>query len=501
MQQPRTIGIALLALSLWAACGEPTLTLSESSKTVTAGDAPVTFTATLSGAEGDVTWALSGPGSISATTGASTEYTPPEAVASATSATLTATSGSLSASVAITINPRIITVSGKVVNLGIVPLGSQVVRIAGHENEVTSGDGNFTITDVTTPYDVVVMDTNERQVTVFKGLSRADPTLMVPFGNLEGPKSATLTGILSGPAAFPEPPNHRTRVGVGSASTFRLDSRLANETTGAYSLTPSWDGPDNTTVSIYALQWQYDPVTNLPVDYKLSGSKVNVTVANEGSFIDQDFTMTTVSDTTLSGNVSVPAGYVNIYNNLHFSPGPGVYLDLATHDNPPANFSYTTPSLGGSMLLMAVAEKASAAQSVAWKRGLAPNATGVSVTVPTAPEIILPASSAPGVNTTTTFSWQPYAGGVHLALFSPDVAGQPSYAVVTSATSTTLPDVSGTGLELPPGAGYQWGVFGWSPFASVNQAAGSHGWYPIPFLFQGDGAYAVAEMRTFTTAP
>src|SRR5262245_42463945 len=111
MQRTHILGISLLALGMLAACGgSPSLTVSESSKTVIAGDGATTFTAALSTSErpGDVAtidWVLTGPGSISKTTGTSTDYTPPATIASSTTATLTATSGSLSASVAITINP------------------------------------------------------------------------------------------------------------------------------------------------------------------------------------------------------------------------------------------------------------------------------------------------------------------------------------------------------------------------------------------------------------
>lgn len=73
--------------------GNPSLSVSPTSRRVVAGGSPVNFTSTLVDATGTVSWALSGPGSIDPTTGSSTSYTPPASVGAATTATLTATYG------------------------------------------------------------------------------------------------------------------------------------------------------------------------------------------------------------------------------------------------------------------------------------------------------------------------------------------------------------------------------------------------------------------------
>ncbi|MDQ3398995.1 MAG: Ig-like domain-containing protein, partial [Deinococcota bacterium] len=67
----------------------------------------VSFTATMVGAQGTVTWTLSGPGSVTPESGISTSYTPPASVDASQTATLTAALAdpALSAEVTITINP------------------------------------------------------------------------------------------------------------------------------------------------------------------------------------------------------------------------------------------------------------------------------------------------------------------------------------------------------------------------------------------------------------
>lgn len=84
------------------------MTLSAASATAIASGAPVTLTASLNGA-GTVNWALAAgsPGTLSATSGASVNYTPPAAagVNAPTPVLISATSGSLSKTVTLTLLP------------------------------------------------------------------------------------------------------------------------------------------------------------------------------------------------------------------------------------------------------------------------------------------------------------------------------------------------------------------------------------------------------------
>jgi hypothetical protein len=82
-----------------------TVTVTPSSATVTAGDQPMVFTATVSNPEAIVTWSLAGDGSLSVSAGPAVTYTPPASVTAVETATLTATLAGASAPVIITINP------------------------------------------------------------------------------------------------------------------------------------------------------------------------------------------------------------------------------------------------------------------------------------------------------------------------------------------------------------------------------------------------------------
>lgn len=98
----RTAFAVLLSVlgSVWAlGCGSngasgPVVSVSPATLSVTTGDGATTFAAVLSnGAVDPVTWVLTGPGTISATTGDQTSYQPPPLGAAGGTATLRATAG------------------------------------------------------------------------------------------------------------------------------------------------------------------------------------------------------------------------------------------------------------------------------------------------------------------------------------------------------------------------------------------------------------------------
>src|SRR5215472_3550718 len=178
---------SLAFLSLAAACGggsgndggggkTPSLSVSPPSATLIAGAAPVNFTATFTNTTGTAIWALTGPGSIhiDASNPNSVSYTPPATVVSSTSATLGATSGTLTAS-----PPPTITVAGKVTDQAKQALSGAIVVI-GAQHATTDASGAFSIGGVTAPYDAaVIVPVGARNTAiVYKGLTRADPTLL-----------------------------------------------------------------------------------------------------------------------------------------------------------------------------------------------------------------------------------------------------------------------------------------------------------------------------------
>lgn len=85
----------------------PSLSITPTTATLTAGDSALTFKAALEHASGEVKWALEPAlGSLSAPTGLEVAYTPPASVAARTEVKLMASVGNLSATAIVTLEPR-----------------------------------------------------------------------------------------------------------------------------------------------------------------------------------------------------------------------------------------------------------------------------------------------------------------------------------------------------------------------------------------------------------
>ena len=97
--------------------GTASLTVAPEAQRVLAGTGGITLRATLVGDTTPMAWALSGPGTIGATSGPETTYTPPSSVDAETLAAVTASAGTgLSAAVQITVAPAAgMDVTGRVV--------------------------------------------------------------------------------------------------------------------------------------------------------------------------------------------------------------------------------------------------------------------------------------------------------------------------------------------------------------------------------------------------
>jgi len=454
----------------------------------------------------ELRWRTTGASSVAIEPGIGA-VTPPDSgsvrtfVAATTTFTLTATNaaGSVTQDAVVTAASVVtITVTGTVVSLYSEPLPNTPVIISGLPPTTTDASGTFTISGVSTPYDATVVAAADKRTIIYKGLTRPDPTLTsVDLTSILPPYSAVVTGTVSGGTGFPQPANHTTRVAFVSEQGSGGD--IASGTTGAYNLTGRWGEQTTVAGTIHALQWEVS--SNLPVTYKGYGSKDAVTLADGGSFPGQNVTLTSVPTVTLTGNVTVSSGYMLMGKVVAIVwgrfGGISVVSDLAST----GAFTYATPDISGTTVLFRAIATSAMGNSTIWRVGLAPDASGVNVTIPAAPSLSLPVNAATNVDTLTVFSWTAFAQGVHLAFFD-GPAGEPDYYVLTQSASSTIPNLNAIGLGLPSSTAYQWSVSGIAPLVSVDEAAGPGGFYPIQTENPSrDGSLAVSTSRSFTTKP
>ena len=397
----------------------------------------------------------------------------------------------------------VITVTGKVVGQNGQAVASVPVVVPGKASTNTDGSGNFSIANVTTPYDISLVNASSKSAIVYKGLTRTDPTLLF-FGSFPGTaRTGSISGKISGGEFTPnQPATDVTNVAFASAATNGYASTAANGTFGAINL--SWYGPTATTGSLYAIQFTAG-AGGLPVasGYKGYGVRSGIAV-NDGSTLTNQFdTLQSVTTSQFTGTVTVPSGYTLAGKAVYANVAPSAVIFLFSESNAITNLSYYTPGIPGATLLLgAEATKTGGGTAITWRNGLAIGATGVSVSIVTPPELSLPVNAATGVDTTVTFTWTAMTGGAHLVLFL-GAGSNPAYYVVTTGTSTTIPNMKPFGLGLPSASAYTWQIYGFGPFSSVDAAAGSAGFITgvsVP-LASGDAFFGISASRTFTTAP
>lgn len=399
----------------------------------------------------------------------------------------------------------VISISGKVLGQNNQGVAGVPVFVTGKPSTNTDANGNFTFASVTIPYDITVITAASKLALVYKGLSRTDPTLVFLGLSAGTSRSATVAGKISGGAFTPnQPADHVTRVVYASQEGSGSTTTAIDGTFGPQSV--SWGGPATTTGSIYALQFQTSGGLPVAAGYKGYGVKNGVVLTDGNPLINQLDTLQTIATAQLTGTVTTAAGYTIYAKVMSLKISNFASLQIFSDPTTTGTLSYYTPNIAGTTMVFAVGARVGASgtsESVLFKPGIAAGTSGLAITLPASPEPSLPIAGATGIDTTVTFSWTAYAGGVHLVLFDGGV-GDPSYYILTAGTSTAIPNLQPSGLGLPLNKPYTWRVYGFAPFTNIDNAAGSGGFLgPLanPAATTADTYIAISAARAFQTKP
>jgi Carboxypeptidase regulatory-like domain len=395
--------------------------------------------------------------------------------------------------------PTTVTVSGTVVDeQGILAPNETVIISSGtfSKSVVSDANGAFSVANVMPPYNATVLDSGGKTAIEYQGLTRPDPTLTTLIF-LTTNRSATIAGQFSG-GNYPETAGYSTEFIFSSPQVPNSVEEVDYLAAGTYSPNPiSWVGPTTTTGTLYALQ--IHSASGLPIDYPGYGTLSGVLLQDTGSVASQNVALAGVATGTLSGSVTLPAGYTVQSKSVALQVAPGVLLSVIGSDNSTStSFTYTMPSIANTSLTILISSESALSEvSVVKKTSLAASTSGVALTSPAAPSLSLPVDTATGVTVTTPFTWTQSAG---VTVFVSSTSGSgPSFAVITAATTTTLPDLSTAGLPLPASTAYSWQLITAGPATSIDGLAAAGGL--LKALTSTDGYYTGTVERTFTTAP
>jgi len=374
-----------------------------------------------------------------------------------------------------------ITVTGRVLQLNGSDVAFLPVAILGQGAALTDANGNFTIPNVTTPYDIVVAlhQGDETSAMVHHGLTRPDPRLV---GFPARGFSAELSGTVSGGSGFPLPADEQTRLGIFTDLTDFGSAPVVDPTTGAYAETVGWG---------------YRPTTNahfVGLEYRLNGSGqvTSFTGAATGSFTLTDggavalpITLGPVATTTISGTYSLPDDYTFLAKASATESGIFDALGVETDSVDTGTFSFAAPVIAGqSNLVLVAGGSANGGTMQMIRRNIPAGATGVAIEVPRAADMIFPFDGATGVDHDTTFLTTDFPEGVFMFQWF-GRAGDPSFTLVSAEPVARIPDLSALGISLPPSASYSFGAIELGPFTGMDDFTAPAGPLPGPDLMIG----------------
>jgi hypothetical protein len=374
-----------------------------------------------------------------------------------------------------------VTVSGKTVNFVGNPVGFVRVVIGGHAPTMSDANGDFTVEDVSLPYDVAVVHPAYPAVVVYQGLTRTNPLLGLASGlPTPPPFAADVTGFVSGGAGYPEPADHKTltHLIVSPNDTNAGTTGDANTTTGAYALHATWSfGDGDTTAYLTAVQFSYD-ADDFPVTF--TGACTGVLPLSNGASPVFALPLGPVVTSSISGTITVPAGYsISGSTAAVEAPNLGLMGFDVTDNSGSAAFSWNVPVIAGRPIgFIAIASGPEDSSGVVIRRNIPPGSAGLSIVCPESTYLLFPLDGLTGVDHDTEFFATDFAEGVNLFQFVPSIAQEgPTYLVFTDATSARIPDLSYLGISLPPSVEYQVTAGGFGPCADVDDFTGP----PSPF--------------------
>lgn len=397
--------------------------------------------------------------------------------------------------------PATISVRGKVLDLGRRPLGGVPVLIGDHPLALTDTSGQFTVSNVSPPYTVTVLLGTSKTVVIYEGLSRPDPTIVASDSTTQL-REAGIQGTLAGGGGYPEAALTRTSVQLAAAALYASSPEYSQQGENTFILPPQcnlWTGPATIHGTLHALQFTHKAANDFkPIDYKGYGTLSNVAITEGQNEIPAQITLGPVGKVSFSASVTAPADYDIKQKRLRLTVGGQVVMDLPKETLPGPDILYPLPAIGDAKVRLTVSTEnaTTGAVSTTTKNELALDTANATIGVLPSSTLVLPVDKATGVNMSTPFSWTKLDGGVHVLVLITE-PGAPQYQIFTAATEARLPDLASAGIQLPPGATYQWGVMAFAPFASVDAYADADAdKNAVPVLYE-----AQSSIRSFTTAP
>lgn len=331
------------------------------------------------------------------------------------------------------------------------PLPNVTIVIDG-KTALTDEKGAFRIEDVADTYQLIAIADGVRVVRVVDGLSTREPELNM-YASLERNRTSSVAGKLSGGAGIPIPAGHQTSV-VFVQRDYPLGQFVSvGPSASDYTLGPiTWVNGTSLDGTLSALQWkgssagveEFTGFASKPFTVHDGQTHGHV----DGSVPATNLTLVDPPDATIEGTISLPSG-LSVRQSDVIVGDHQIPYDLSA-----GQFSIVVPDLNLPQRFVLIADDPDGQQITMFTPR--PGSGPWNITAPKPPRPITPLDRAASVTVSTEFTWTDVAPGTVSEVWW--VVGEWTIFRTTTATKTTLPDLSGFGLDYTPGSGNTWTI-------------------------------------------
>ena len=396
-------------------------------------------------------------------------------------------------------------IQGKLVTACGQPLAYKAVYIPGHQPVLTDSEGGFAVSDVKSPYDIIVANVfltdfsegPDLPVVVYQGLTRTDPTLTLRSSDQRRDPGCVASSV----AGSFYPAGSDENVESGALLFIGNRARVGYEYRGDYKLSldysPDYLGANN--ASLIGLQWIKDSDTGNPKAF-FYGGRETLTLGDGQRITDHVLKMSPIGSRILSVSVTKP-DLLQLSDDYAVSQyvtvdGLGTLMSIGDlgGDEVDENGRYvfvgpSAPDLGIGSTLVANGDysgeflRPAGVESdyltgidgygFAWTNAGEDGDVEIDLGNPLIP--ITPLNDVAVDPGEAVFSWRGNEGAVYIVDF--DLDGRVGVEVVTTSTSFSFPDLSGLGIDFSGLHEGEWMITemeGSAMPASVDDVAGEY---------------------------
>jgi hypothetical protein len=384
-------------------------------------------------------------------------------------------------------------VKGRVLSSWYWSPSGRYVHLKDHDAVVIGKDGAFSFDGVPAPYEVWIGDFGNRQITVYRGVTRRDPLLMHGVGAEDQPeRKATVHGILRGGLRFPlEPDYDVVTYFLSDQATARWSMRQLDNLGPRFGrMRVAWNGPASVEGTLLAMGVHFESGPILKEVFAAE-SPLKITDGEESS---KELKFEPLPVGRIAGEIKTRLHATNGHVAFHLSGNRGT-VDLECKLGP-GPYSCDVPDLsklGGEYCMSLIdGEAAGRTQHCGGRIGM----EDFSFSLEPPPQ--LRALERPGIVwRSTVLSWS----GEEQAVYSVKIA--PHYMehgkwfeleIFFVGPRLMWPDLAAYGIEARNGCRYKVKIVRHHPYRSMDELTGAHG----PLSPQASFQEAVSEDITLT---